>query len=352
MGSKKKSWVKTIIKIVLIVVLIVGGVGGYLAYKFIYMPNINLKDKKSTIIYIPTGSSFEDVVNILNENELLKDPDSFKWLAKEKKYTNAVKPGKYRVLAKMNNSALINLLRLGKQEPVVINFAGLHTVYEFVGRAGRRIEADSNALYAAVNDDKFIGKYGFTKDNIQAFFVPGEYEFYWNTSVDEFFQRMAKEYKTFWTDTRKQRAKSLGFSQTDVYILASIVQGEQCCDKEEKKIIAGLYINRLKQGMPLQSDPTVIYAIGNFNIQRVSTEQIKYTNSRYNTYLHEGLPPGPIGFAQESSIDAVLNYTPNEYIYMCAKDDLTGKHCFSKTFEQHKIYAKKYRQALDERGIH
>lgn len=352
MGSKKKSWVKTIIKIILIVVLIVGGVGGYLAYKFIYMPNINLKDKKSTIIYIPTGSSFEDVVNILNENELLKDPDSFKWLAKEKKYTNAVKPGKYRVLAKMNNSALINLLRLGKQEPVVINFAGLHTVYEFVGRAGRRIEADSNALYAAVNDDKFIGKYGFTKDNIQAFFVPGEYEFYWNTSVDEFFQRMAKEYKTFWTDTRKQRAKALGFSQTDVYILASIVQGEQCCDKEEKKIIAGLYINRLKQGMPLQSDPTVIYAIGNFNIQRVSTEQIKYTNSPYNTYLHEGLPPGPIGFAQESSIDAVLNYTPNEYIYMCAKDNLTGKHCFSKTFEQHKIYAKKYRQALDDRGIH
>lgn len=352
MGSKKKSWFKTIIKILLIVVLIAGGVGGYLAYKFIYMPNINLKDKKSTIIYIPTGASFEDVVSILNENELLKDPESFKWLAKEKKYADAVKPGKYRVLAKMSNSALINLLRLGKQEPVTINFTGLHTVSEFVARAGRRIEADSNALLDAINDERYIGKYGFTKDNIQALFIPDEYEFYWNTSVDEFFQRMAKEYKAFWTNERKQRAKALGLSQTDVYILASIVQGEQCCDKEEKKIIAGLYINRLKQGMPLQSDPTVIFAIGNFNIQRVSMEQIKYTNSKYNTYLHEGLPPGPIGFSQESSIDAVLNYTPNEYIYMCAKDDLTGKHCFSKTFEQHKIYAKKYRQALDDRNIH
>ncbi|HRG38340.1 MAG TPA: endolytic transglycosylase MltG [Bacteroidia bacterium] len=352
MGAKKKNWVKTIIKVLLILILVVGGIGGYLAYKYVYMPNINMADKKSTIIYIPTGSTFEDVVNILTDNELLKNPESFRWLAKEKKYTEAVKPGKYRVLAKMSNSALINLLRLGKQEPIEINFTGLHTVNELMLRTGRRIEADSIALINAVKDEKYIGRLGFTRETIQAFFIPGEYEFYWNTSVDQFFQRMATAYKLFWTDARKKQAKALGLSQTQVYILASIVQGEQCCDKEEKKVIAGLYLNRLKQGMPLQSDPTVIFAIGNFNIQRVSLEQIKYTNSPYNTYQHEGLPPGPIGFAQESSIDAVLNYTPSEYIYMCAKDDLTGKHCFSKTFEQHKIYAKKYRQALDERNIH
>jgi UPF0755 protein len=352
MGATKKKWLRTIVKVILVIVLVTSGIGGYLVYKYIYMPNINLANKKSTIIYIPTGSTFEDLVNILNENELLKDSESFRWLAKEKKYTEAVKPGKYRVLAKMNNSALINLLRLGKQEPVEINFTGLHTVNELMFRVGRRIEADSNALISAVKNDTYIGKLGFTPNTIQAFFIPDEYEFYWNTSVDAFFKRMATAYKTFWTDARKQRAKAVGLSQTEVYILASIVQGEQCCDKEEKKVIAGLYLNRLRQGMPLQSDPTVIFAIGNFNIQRVSTEQIKYTNSAYNTYLHEGLPPGPIGFAQESSIDAVLNYTPNEYIYMCAKDDLTGKHCFSKTFEQHKIYAKKYRQALDDRGIH
>lgn len=352
MGAKKKNWFKSIIKAVLIIILVIGAIGGYLAYKYLYMPNVNMENKKSTIIYIPTGSTFEDVVDILSDNELLKNPESFKWLAKEKKYTKAVKPGKYRVLAKMSNSALINLLRLGKQEPVEINFTGLHTVNELMLRVGRRIEADSTALIRAVEDENYIGKFGFTKDNIQAFFIPGIYEFYWNTSVDEFFQRMATAYKTFWNDSRKKQAKALGLTQTQVYILASIVQGEQCCDKEEKKVIAGLYLNRLKQGMALQSDPTVVYAIGNFNIQRVSLEQIKYTNSPYNTYLHEGLPPGPIGFAQESSIDAVLNFTSNEYLYMCAKDDLTGKHCFSKTFEQHKIYAKKYRQALDDRNIH
>ncbi|HET6225912.1 MAG TPA: endolytic transglycosylase MltG [Bacteroidia bacterium] len=350
MGAKKKNWLRTFIKIIVVLVLIVGGIGGYLVYKYVYMPNINLANKKSTIIYIPTGSTFEDVVNILNENELLKDPESFRWLAKKKKYSEAVKPGKYRVLANMNNSALINLLRLGKQEPVEINFAGLHTVSEFISRVGRRIEADSNALKAAIDDEKYVGKYGFTKQTIQAFFVPDTYEFYWNTSVDEFFQRMAKEYKAFWTDARRQRAKAIGLSQTEVYTLASIVQGEQCCDKEEKKLIAGLYLNRLKIGMKLQSDPTVIFAIGDFTIQRVSGAT-KY-NSPYNTYLHEGLPPGPIGFAQESSIDAVLNYTPSDYIYMCAKDDLTGRHCFAKTYEQHQIYARKYHQALDDRGIH
>jgi UPF0755 protein len=350
MGAKKNNWLRTFIKIILVIVLIVGGVGGYLVYKYIYMPNINLANKKSTIIYIPTGSTFEDVVHILTENELLKDPESFRWLAKKKKYAEAVKPGKYRVLANMNNSALINLLRLGMQEPVEINFTGLHTVNEFISRVGRRIEADSNALKAAVEDENYIGKYGFTKETIQAFFIPNTYEFFWNTSTDDFFQRMAKEYKAFWTDARKQRAKAVGLTQTQVYILASIVQGEQCCDKEEKKVIAGLYLNRLKQGMKLQSDPTVIFAIGNFNIQRVSFEQTRYP-SPYNTYVNEGLPPGPIGFAQESSIDAVLNYTPSNYIYMCAKDDLTGKHCFSKTFEQHEIYAKKYRQAMKDRGI-
>ena len=352
MGAKKKNWLKTIISILLVIVLVLGGIAGYLAYKYVYMPNVTIANKKSTLIYIPTGSTFEDVINILNENELLKDPESFRWLAKEKKYTTAVKPGKYRVLAKMSNSALINLLRLGKQEPIEINFTGLHTVKELMSRVGRRIEADSNALIRAVNDDTYVGKYGFTSENVQALFIPDVYEFYWNTSVDDFFQRMAVAYKAFWTDSRKQQAKALGLSQTQVYILASIVQGEQCCDKDEKKVIAGLYLNRLRKGMRLQSDPTVIYARGNFNIQRVSLEQIKYTDSPYNTYLHEGLPPGPIGFAQESSIDAVLNYSTNDYLYMCAKDDLTGKHCFSKTLEQHEVYRKKYRKALDERNIH
>lgn len=325
--------------------------GGYLAYKTIYQPNVNLGDKKSQFIYIPTGSKFEDVVRILNENNILKSTSSFEWLSEKKKYKDAVKPGKYRVLATMNNNALINLLRAGIQEPVEINFNGLHNVEQLISRVGRRIEADSIALLKAVQDNNYLNKYGFNSNNLQAVFIPNTYQFFWNTSVDDFFDRMAKEYKTFWTEERRKKTKQIGFSQTEVAVLASIVQGEQCCDNEEKKIIAGLYINRLKQEMPLQSDPTVIYAIGNFNIQRVSTEQTRF-QSPYNTYVNKGLPPGPIGFAQASSIDAVLNYSKNDYIYMCAKEDLSGKHYFSKTYEQHQIYRKKYRDALNARNIH
>ena len=351
MKKKKTSFLKKIIVSILIVLILIATVGGYLAYRTIYQSNINLGDKKSQFIYIHTGSTFEDVIKILDENNYLKNSSTFEWLAEKKKYKNSVKPGKYRILASMSNNALINLLRGGIQEPVEINFNGLHTVDQLMSRVGRRIEADSTSLLKAIHDNSYTKKYGFNADNLQALFMPNTYQFYWNTSVDEFMDRMAKEYKSFWTEERRKKARQIGYSQTDVSVLASIVQGEQCCDNDEKKIIAGLYINRLKKDMPLQSDPTVIYAIGNFNIQRVSSEQTHF-DSPYNTYENKGLPPGPIGFAQESSIDAVLNYTKNEFIYMCAKEDLSGKHYFSKTYEQHQIYRKKYREALNARNIH
>ncbi len=335
----------------MLVLLVSCGIGGYFAYRAIYQSNVNLGDKKSTIIYIPTGSQFTDVIRILNENNILKDRASFEFLAEKKKYVNAIRPGKYRILAKMNNNALINLLRAGIQETVELNFNGIRTKTQLVSRLCRRIEADSISLMHAMSDNAYLSKYGFNSNNVQALFIPNTYQFYWNTSVDEFFDRMAKEYKIFWTDARKKKARAMGFSQTDITIIASIVQAEQCCDKAEKKVIAGLYINRLKQNMPLQSDPTVIFALGDFTIQRVSLEQTKM-DLPYNTYVHKGLPPGPIGFAQESSIDAVLNYDRNDYIFMCAKEDMSNAHNFTKDYDQHCLNANKYRDALDKRGIH
>ncbi len=351
MAKKKKSFLKKVIIAILLILLIIGGIGGYFAYKTIFQPNINTVDKKSQIIYIPTGSTFNDVINILNEHHILKNPATFEFLAEKKKYKTAIKPGKYRILAKMSNNALINLLKAGIQEPVELNFNGIKTTDQLVSRLCRRIEADSTSLLDAMNDNGYLSKYGFNTDNVQTMFIPKTYQFYWNTSVDDFFNRMAKEYRAFWTDARKKKAKALSLSQTEIAVLASIVQGEQCCDNEEKRIIAGLYINRLQKDMPLQSDPTVIYAIGDFSIQRVSLEQTRI-ESPYNTYVNKGLPPGPIGFAQESSIDAVLNYEKHDYIFMCAKEDLSGKHYFSTNYDQHCIYAQKYRDALNERNIH
>ncbi|MBL7883110.1 MAG: endolytic transglycosylase MltG [Bacteroidia bacterium] len=351
MAKPKISFFKKIIISAFLIILLVLGVGAYLAYKTIYQPNVNLGDKKSQIIYIPTGSSFSDVLRILSENNIIENTSTFQWLSEKKKYKNAIKPGKYRVLANMSNNELVNLLRAGIQEPVEINFNGLKTKNQLISRVSKRIEADSLSLYYALNDNAYLKKFGFNSTTVQALFMPDSYEFYWNTSVDEFFERMAAEYRLFWTDERQSKAKQIGFTQTEVAILASIVQSEQCCDIAEQKMIAGLYINRLNKGMLLQSDPTVIFAIGDFTIQRVSFEQTRY-NSPFNTYLNKGLPPAPIGFVSKSSLEAVLNYTKNEYIYMCAKEDFSGRHNFAKSYQEHQQFAKKYRAALNARNIH
>jgi UPF0755 protein len=181
-------------------------------------------------------------------------------------------------------------------------------------------------------------------------FIPNTYQFYWNTSAEQFMERMAKEYKAFWTDERKAKAKKIGLSQTEVAVLASIVQAEQSRHHDEKPVIAGLYINRLKKGMRLESDPTLVYAHGDFSIKRVLNVH-KEIDSPYNTYRNSGLPPGPINLPEISSLDAVLNYKSHEYIFMCAKEDFSGYHNFSKTYQQHCIYANKYREALNKRKI-
>ncbi len=351
MAKKKSSFFKKIIISFFVLLVLATSIGGYFAYQSIYQSNVNLGDKKSQIIYIPTGSTFSDVLKILSENSILANKTSFEWLAEKKNYKSAVKAGKYRILANMSNNALINLLRAGIQEPIEINFNGLKTTNQLIARVAKRIEADSLDLYYAFNDNAFLSKYGFNKNNVQALFLPNTYQFYWNTSVDEFFERMATEYKKYWTEERIQKAKKIKLTQVEVSTLASIVQSEQCCDTEEQKTIAGLYLNRLKMGMKLQSDPTVIFAIGDFSDRRVSYEELKF-NSPYNTYIINGLPPGPIGFANTKALDAVLNFEKHDYIFMCAKEDLSGKHYFAKTAAQHEIYAKKYRDALNKRNIH
>ena len=250
--KKKKSFFKKTLIVLFLIILFIGALGAYYAYKTFYQPNINSIYKKSQIIYIPTGSDFDDVLDILSDNNILKQQSTFEFLAEKKKYKDAIKPGKYRILVNMNNNELINLLRAGIQEPVELNFNGIKTTNQLISRLCRRIEADSMSLYRAMNDNGYLSKYGFNTRNIQSLFLPDTYEFVWNTSVDQFFDRMFKEYKTFWNDTRKKKARDNKFSQMEIGILASIVQAEQCCDNAEKKIIAGLYINRLNQEMLLQ----------------------------------------------------------------------------------------------------
>ena len=352
MAKKQRSrfhFIKKIIISIFLILTIGGSFTAYHFYKKIYRPNLKLA-QKDVFFYIKTGSDITDVSNSLYEKGYIIDRTSFEWVANQKKYHKNVKPGKYLLKNNMNNNELINLLRSGEQVPVKLTFNNIRTPEQLAGKVSNQIEADSLTIIKMLKDSKFVSSYGFNQYTIMTMFIPNTYEVYWNLSAEDFFKRMAHEYKAFWTDERKQKAQNIGLMQSQVSILASIVQAEQSVHHDEKPIIAGLYINRLKKRMKLESDPTLVYALGDFEIKRVLNIH-KEVDSPFNTYKHIGLPPGPINLPEISSIDAVLNYQPNNYIFMCAKDDFSGKHNFAVNYSQHIRNAEKYRAALNKRRI-
>lgn len=317
-------------------------------YKKIYEGAVKLKTD-SEYLYVKTQWSYQDLLLHLNDKNIITDTVSFNWVAKQKSFTKP-KAGRYLLKDGMSNNDLINLLRSGAQKPVNVTFNSLRTRADLAGRISQQLELDSAELFHALTSNTTASKYGFNQTTFICMFIPNTYEFYWNTSVEEFITRMAKEYKKFWNSDRISKANHLKLSQSEVSILASIVQAEQLEHPDERPRIAGLYINRLRKKMPLQSDPTLIYALGDFTIKRVLNKH-KQINSSYNTYKNVGLPPGPINIAEISSLDAVLNYENHNYLYMCAKADFSAYHNFSKTLSQHNVYANQYRRELNKRRI-
>lgn len=335
----------------LLIAILAGGTVAYIGYRMFLMPNTSAQIKTYEIVLLPTGSNFEDVLDTFRSEKILRHEQSFIWLGEIKKYKDKVKPGRYRILAGMSSNEIINLLRAGLQEPVTVTFTNIRTKEQLISRVCKKLEADSTELTALLYNDQYLKEnLGLKSETALSLFIPNTYEFNWNTSAKQFTERMQTEYKKFWTSERKAKAKQIKLTQTQVSILASIVQAEQLQYPDERPTIAGLYLNRLKIGMPLQSDPTVIYAIGDFTINRV-LDKDKEIDSSYNTYRHTGLPPGPIYIPEISSIDAVLNFHKNDYLYMCAKEDFSSKHNFAKTLAEHNRNAQKYRNALNKSKI-
>ena len=330
---------------------ILGGSGMvYELYSRVYQPNIVLpEDSSEKYIYIPTGADFLDVIQILSGNGLLVNANSFRWVANRKNYINNIKAGRYFINRELNNNELINLLRSGEQIPVKVTFSNLRTKKQLAGKISAQIEADSIAVMQYLMDTTFLLATGLNTNNVSCLFIPNTYEFYWNTSAKQFIDRIQKEYNKFWNKERIKKAAKIGLTKFEVSALASIVEMESY-KKDERPIIARLYLNRLKKRMKLQSDPTIIFAIGNFSIRRVLTKDLKI-DSPYNTYLHKGLPPGPICIPSINAIDAVLNASKNDYLFMCAKEDFSGYHNFAKTAREHSKNARKYRRALNKRKI-
>jgi len=327
-------------------ILIIGAVIAFTVYQRFLAPNVTAKQ---SYLYIPTDSGFEDLMKNLSDNEIVKDTATFRWAAIKQDYPLRVKAGKYKLTEGMNNRTLINLLSAGLQEPVQLRFQNIRLKENFAGLLAKQLEPDSLAFIELLNNDSLAQKYGFSHESFFTMFIPNTYEFFWNTSTDQFVERMHKEYDTFWNEERKAKAKALNLTPIEVSNLAAIVKGEALHNDEMPKI-AGLYLNRLKKGMLLQADPTVIFATQDFSIRRVLNVHLR-TNSPYNTYIHKGLPPGPIMMPSIASIDAVLNPQSHNFIYMCAKDDFSGYHNFATTVAEHLVNARKFQRALDQRNI-
>ena len=352
-GKKKRNRkVPVLLKIalvVLVICLVILGKKGYEIYQKVFGPNVQLKEDGTAYFYIPTGSTFEGVTDLLREQNFINNRSSFEWLAKKKKYQSHIYPGKYKLVDKMNNNELINLLRSGEQTPVNLVFNYLRTKERLASVISRQIEADSSEILKILNDELFLSDYNLDIQMVTAIFVPNTYEFYWNTSAEQFFIRMLSEYNIFWNEQRKANAERIGLSQVEVNILASIID-EETKKNDEKPVIAGVYMNRLRIGIPLQACPTIKFALNDWSITRVLDAQLKI-KSPYNTYKYKGLPPGPITIPSIGAIDAVLNYEKHNFLYFSAKEDFSGYHNFSKTLSQHNKNAHLYQQALNKRKI-
>ncbi len=280
---------------------------------------------------------------------LVRNRASFEWVAERKNYPAMVKRGHYLISDSMNNNELVNMLRSGVQVPVNVIFNNIRKKEELAGKIARQIEADSGSLMKCWNDKPFLQSIATTPEKALMIFIPNTYEFWWTTDAYEFTRRMYQEYQDFWDEGRRNKAEAARLKVEEVIILASIIEKETQ-KNDEKPTIAGVYINRLRKDWPLQADPTVVFAVGDFEMKRVLTVHTKI-DSPYNTYLHTGLPPGPICMPSIASIDAVLNYKKHDYMFFCAKSDMSGYHAFSRTLQEHNRQARAYQQALNTRNI-
>jgi len=299
-------------------------------------------------LYIPTGSNLDDVVAIIKAQQILNNTESFKWVASKMNFKN-IKPGKYKITKGLSNIELVRLLRSGKQEPIKLTFQNIRLKTDFAGYIGKNFEIDSLAFLNMLDSIDLVRQYGFDEETIFCMFIPNTYEMYWNTSKEKFFERMQKEYVKFWHTNRLAQAKAIGLSPVQVSILASIVDQEALLNREMVRI-AGVYMNRLNRGIKLEADPTVIFANGDFTVKRVLYKLLQ-KDSPYNTYKYIGLPPGPICMPSVAAIDAVLHFEKHNYIYFCAKEDFSGLHNFASNVTEHQMNARKFQQALNNRGI-
>ncbi len=342
---------KKILGLIIIAALIVGGVMVYPKAMAYLQGQTSTELKKNTPFFVATGTSYDELIKQLKTEGIIEDSDKFKSYAESRNLKEStIEPGKYVFHTGANWSDVLEALRKGNgEQEVKLTFNNTRTLEEISKKITKNIEPTTEDFLAVIESPEIQSKYEFNEHTIRSIFIPNTYNVWWDITSEELVARMAKEYKAFWNESRKAKAKQIGLSQSEVSTLASIVYTETA-KVDEAPIIAGVYMNRLKRGIPLQADPTLIFAIGDFEIRRVLNKD-KEIESPYNTYKYTGLPPGPIYVSPISYLDAVLNYDKNDYIYFCAKEDFSGYSNFAKTLSQHNVNARKYQNALNKRNI-
>lgn len=345
--NKKKIPARTLILAIVSIIVVILAAIGWWGYRLVWAPNFNVAEK--TYIYVDEKKDFADLCRQLQDSAYCLHPGTFKQLADLLGYPARMRTGRYAVKPGMNNLALLGNLRRGHQTATRITFNNIRLKEELAERLSSQLMLEKNDLLQLLNDTTYCDSLGFTPETVATLFIPNTYEVYWNIPAEHLIRRMKKEYNAFWTDKRLAKAKAIGLTPVEVAILASIVE-EETAAPDEFPIVAGLYLNRLHRGIPLQADPTVKFAVGDFTLQRILFQHLDI-DSPYNTYKYAGLPPGPLRIPSIRGLDAVLDYMHHNYLYMCAKEDFSGRHNFAATLAEHNRNANRYRAELNRRKI-
>jgi len=350
MTQPKRSSLFAKIALVLLALVLAAGFFFWKPIKAMYFSGVP-REITNQFICIPTGASFDEVVYLLKKDGFIHDEASFRWLAGQMNYKkDKMRAGRFQIQPGWTNRELIQHLRTGEQAPIKVVLNNERLPEDVAGKVARFIEADSMSLVNTFQDPAFLQEIGYKPENLMSAFIPNTYEMYWNTDPKSFVRRMLKEHDAFWDkNNRRAKAQALGLTIEEVYSLASIVERETNA-ASEKGTIAGVYLNRLRINMRLQADPTCVFASRDFLTRRVTEYHLTF-DSPYNTYIHTGLPPGPISMASIPGIDAVLNPEKHNYLYFCAKPDDSGTHAFAATLPAHNVNVDKFRVWVRQKRV-
>lgn len=328
--------------------LLLAGAGlAYCVYRQLYAPL--LSGTATHYLYIDDDDTADSVFTKLQPVSSKLGLEGLHRLADHYDYSSRVRTGRYAIEPGRRALDVFRQLRNGQQAPVMLTVPEVRTMDRMAGRLAQKLMLDSTTLAHALTDQDYCQRLGYDTATIACLFVPNTYEVWWNTSLDALMERLQKEHNKYWSNERRQKATDQSLTPNEVVTLASIID-EETANNAEKPMIAGMYLNRLKRGMLLQADPTVKFALGDFSLRRILNKHLE-VESPYNTYKYAGLPPGPIRVPSVAAIEAVLNPAKHDFLYMCAKEDFSGTHNFARTLAEHMQNARRYQQALNQRGI-